>query len=496
MKTFKEEYGETDDPERYIDGLFSVYLNYAHEALEDPDIRSNYEEEDEEEEDFSLKTIAEEFGVDQDIVERMYKVVVDKRPAITSEYQRLQGIYDFIERLDHDIRYNLREGDLNELLRDKVERAENPAAYQNESKNSKYTEKSIKETIIRPIVEKYLKEAEMNFVDEENEEEIEESTATASVGGSGGGYAYDAPAFAADKETMRRDFFSGGARKDESTNKLRSTLKAIVENSLRNKGLLKEAKYVDPNTKPNAWLTYKVLDAIKTPSIIDEKWLDEFEKVLLDNEKNSTVVTANGKRVLEIQKKMDETPELNNYDGLKKLISLLRPTGGNAFANKNRNVVVTVKQTASELVNKIVKRLNNYMANIYAKIGLNFNESYPYSDALSGGVIRKSPSEEYDGISGDLYEKLGYTQNKQGKYIKLSDYDDIDADYHFNNVLKMEDDEEFAEEIGYYIDEEFDEATIMAMAKSFKKQVDTAKEKVRNKKYDKNASLEIDYSFA
>jgi hypothetical protein len=352
MSAFEDDYGPTDVD--FDESLLTTYLSLCEKYKNDPEIQEKYSDETSEVEPYTLERIGEIFGLDMKTMNQLMSISRDKFPSL-SDQERINGLYRSLE--------NIAGKDLEQSVYYYIQ--------QNlKTESMKLTGDLIKETIIKPIVERYLKEAEMEFTDDDDydrhvyrssqerlrdrgevydkdaienkndpfwnrsyDDDIEESTTTTSVGGTGG-FGYDAPAFGADKETSRRDFFSGGMR-NEGNDRFHLSIKNLVENSLKKKGLISEA-----NEKK---LYYnKVLEALKDNTLFnDPSWISEYETLKNNslNKNKSDHFLVNGQlwKTGMFQKLLQNNPQLMNNSRFVDVYENVRDDRGNIAGDKGRD---------------------------------------------------------------------------------------------------------------------------------------------------------------
>jgi hypothetical protein len=397
----------------------------------------------------------------------------------------------------------------------------------NEKGFRKFDGQYIKENIIRPIVERHLIEAEMAFVDgeQDDEDEIEEATTTSGVGA----FAYDAPAFNVDPKTQK-------FKKNESMERLHASIKKLVENRLGKKLPISEAKKAGSGRE----LMDIFKSAVRDPSLFnDPVWVSRFEEI--QSNPNSGIKVANSQILKGMRSgEYNIDPDLYNDRGFQNVLSLIK--GGkfhNDYADKKNDELENMhnelkanpelandekfmeryndlkrkygnrrrldgkptKMTTGVagdtilMVSGIVNRVFDYISKIYSNQGLSFNKVYPYVDSHSGNIIKKKPSEEWDSLRLDIYENLGFEYNKdKGTLVRTSNANEGN-DIEIQRISMISNDNQFMMELGKKLGEVYTEEDIADAAEFFKDEVENAKEKLDNTNLEKNSSIELNYRY-
>jgi hypothetical protein len=390
----------------------------------------------------------------------------------------------------------------------------------NKNKFRKINDQYIKETIIRPIVERHLIEAEMAFVDDEQDDEIEEATTTSGVGA----FAYDAPAFNVDPKTQK-------FKNNESMERLHTSIKKLVENRLKKQLSINEAKDNLGKT-----LYFHLQDALKNPSLFNNpSWIETHKNLQTQGEGKENVKKANSQIVKMIKSYLNSNPELHKIKGFNEAYSLIKDNKDhNERANKFNDELNAMHKELEEnpelandekfmekyndlnnkygirrskggqkikrtsgierdlvsMVTNIVKRVFNYIANIYKEYGLDFNKQYPYT-----GGRDKKPSESWDSLRGDIYEKLGFTYDMDRGVLVRTPNADKNTDLEIEKISNINDDDEFVFELGKTLGDIYTREDIEDAAEFFKKEVETAKKRLANSNLNRNSDIEMNYRY-
>jgi len=239
---------------------------------------------------------------------------------------------------------------LSNFIQNIVENAGKMALSEVNKKHS-LTPSYIKENILKPLVIKYLKETEMGFVNDSEEEEIEECTDSAGVGD----FAYDAPAFAADKETANhKNLIKRSIPKtslgEERT--LKGEIGMLVENILRDIASLNEG-IETALTRAWKWLDFN--DPTTVENLVHT--LQDAKTGRSNNDPYQIRAVQNG-----IIKMGKDDPSLIQNPSYKELVSLIDPNlVANFYQNKSKNVFQTMMQDFIDNPQKWNNRQDNLL---------------------------------------------------------------------------------------------------------------------------------------